>query len=272
MKAALSRPMVCDTRKGCREFHAGNSIRRLVLFLWVAMPALASAALPAAECHCRDTVVLLHGLGGAPFFMKRLEWALERDGYQVKNLSYPSTRHPIEVLARAYVAPSVQGITVAPGGRIHFVTHSMGGLVLRQYLAENPPENLGRVVMLGPPNQGSEVAQRLGASRFYKWVLGPSGQQLGTGAEDFPRQLGPVKFELGVIAGNRSRNPIFSPLLPGRDDGMVSVGSTPVDGMSDFLVMRYAHNALMWRGPVIKQVKSFLEAGHFRHKATAATN
>ncbi len=272
MKAALSTPMVCDNRKCRRDFHAGNSIKRLVLLLWVAMAVLAPAALPAVECHCRDTVVLLHGVGGAPFFMKRIEWALERDGYKVKNLSYPSRRHPVEVLAREYVAPAVQGITVAPGGRIHFVTHSMGGLVLRQYLAANPPETLGRVVMLGPPNRGIEVTDRLGGNWFYKWMLGPSGQQLGTGAEDFPRLLGPVKFELGVIAGNRSRNPFFSPLLPGRDDGMVSVASTRVEGMSDFVVMRYAHNALMWRGPVIKQVKAFLEAGHFRHEATAATN
>ena len=255
-----------------RNFRAANSVRTLLLILCATLPALVRAALPADPPPSRDTVVLLHGLGGAPLWMKRLEWALEHDGYEVRNISYPSTRHPVEVLAREHLAPAVERIEVAPGARIHFVTHSLGGLVLRQYLSEIQPKNLGRVVMLGPPNHGSEVADRLHKNWFYKLVLGPSGQQLGTGTDDFPRRLGSVKFELGVIAGNRSRNPFFSPLLPGRDDGMVSVASTQVEGMSDFVVMRSSHNALMWRSPVIKQVRAFVTAGQFRHDAVATTN
>jgi triacylglycerol lipase len=212
----------------------------------------------------RDTVVLLHGIAGVPLVMKRLEWSLRRAGYEVHSIGYPSTRHGIEELARDHVGPAIEKIQLASGARLHFVTHSMGGLVLRQWLREQTPESLARVVMLGPPNQGSEVADWLKDTSLYQFVLGPSGQQLGTGVGDFPRQLGPVQFPLGVIAGDCSLNPFFSRRLPGRDDGKVSVASTRVAGMADFVTVRATHTSMVWRRPVLDQVRSFLATGKFQ--------
>jgi hypothetical protein len=238
--------------------------------LGAVLPALACAAIPEDAASNHDCVVLLHGLGRTTISMKRLEWSLARRGYQVVNLSHPSTRLPVERLAREHLAPAVQRIEVRPGAHIHFVTHSLGGIVLRQYLSENSLMNLGRVVMLGPPNQGSEVADRLKGNPFYKWSTGPAGQQLGTRPEDLPRRLGPANWPLGVIAGDRSFNPLFSRLLPGPADGKVSVASTQVEGMSDFVVMHASHTWLMWRRPILDQVFSFLETGRFRDGETAS--
>lgn len=244
-------------------------------WLWplcLALPVLVPAAIPDDAAPNRDCVVLLHGLGRSTASMKRLEWTLARRGYQVVNLSHPSTRLPVERLAREHLAPAVQQIALRPGARIHFVTHSLGAIVLRQYLSENALTNLGRVVMLGPPNQGSAVADRLKDNPFYKWSTGPAGQQLGTRPEDLPRRLGPANWPLGVIAGDRSFNPLFSRLLPGPDDGKVSVASTQVEGMSDFVVMHASHTWLMWRRPVLDQVFSFLETGHFLDGETTSLN
>ncbi|HWN95676.1 MAG TPA: alpha/beta fold hydrolase [Methylomirabilota bacterium] len=224
---------------------------------------LACAAVPDAAAPNRDSVVLLHGMGRTTVSMQRLDWSLKSRGYQVINLSLPSTRLSVERLAGEHLAPAVQRIGTRPEGRIHFVTHSLGGIVLRQYLAENSLPNLGRVVMLGPPNQGSEVADRLKNNVFYQFATGPGGQQLGTRAGDLPCRLGPVSCELGVIAGDRSFNPFFSRLLNGPDDGKVSVASTRLKGMSDFLVLRTSHTWMTWRQPVIDQVLAFLASGRF---------
>ena len=213
-------------------------MKALLLLLGGALTAAACPDAPDDSPAPRDCVVLLHGLASAPLWLKRIEWSLEKRGYQVHSISYPSMRQPVERLSREHLSRAMEEIKLLPGGQIHFVTHSLGGLVLRHYLAENTLTNLGRVVMLGPPNQGSEIADWLHDMAFYQFVLGPSGQQLGTGADDFPRQLGAVNFPLGVIAGDRSFNPFFSRRLPGRDDGKVSVASTRVEGMSDFLTVR----------------------------------
>lgn len=241
-------------------------------FLGIVLPVLARAVGPGDAASKPDCVVLVHGMGRSPLSMKRLEWALVRRGYQVVNLAHPSTRLPVERLARDYLAPAVLGIELPPGGQIHFVTHSLGGIVVRQYLQENSLTNLGRVVMLGPPNQGSEVADRLKNNFFYRWSTGPSGQQMGTHPTDLPRRLGPVNFPLGVIAGDRSFNPWFSCLLPGPDDGKVSVAGTRVEGMNDFVIVHASHTWLMWRRPVLKQVLTFLAKGRFRACETVAMN
>ena len=246
-------------------------MKAALLFLCTLMPITARPHTPAKAPESRDCVVLLHGIAGAPVWLKRLEWSLERQGYEVHSIAYPSTRLPLERLAREHLAPAVERIKVAPGRKIHFVTHSLGGLLLRQYLRERTPGNLGRVVMLGPPNQGSEIADWLKSNWFYKLVLGPGGQQLGTSTNDFPHQLGPVNFPLGVIAGDFSLNPVFSRRLPGPDDGKVSVASTRVDGMSDFLVTRSSHTWLIWKRPVIDQVVAFLDAGQFQRTSATVT-
>src|SRR6266540_5941668 len=222
-----------------------------------------SAACATMSNGRQDVVVLLHGMGRGTLSMKRIEWALVNRGYRVVNVGYPSTLYTVEQLARSHLAPALRALELPPGGRVHFVTHSLGAIVLRQQLATESLPNLGRVVMLGPPNGGSEIADALKRGRFLRLFTGPSGQQLGTSGEDLPRKLGPARFELGVIAGDRSLNPFFSRRLPRPHDGKVSVESTRLEGISDFLVVHCSHTFLPWRKSVIRQVISFLESGRF---------
>lgn len=233
---------------------------------FVLAAAFASTIVMGAEIDClrsQEVVVLLHGMGRSALSMKRLEWAIEREGYRVVNVSYPSTRHPIEHLADNYLRPALKEVGKSSPPRVHFVTHSLGGILVRHYLGTHTMTNLGRVVMLGPPNQGSEVADALKRWSFYRLLVGPSGMQLGTGAGDLPRQLGPARFEVGVIAGDRSFNPLFSRLLPGPDDGKLSVASARLEGMKDFLVVHHSHTWLPWRKAVSRQALAFLKQGQF---------
>ena len=213
--------------------------------------------------HAHEAVILLHGLCRSPGSMDRMERCLSAEGYTVVNAGYASRSASIEVLAqeaidRALASPSLAGST-----RIHFVTHSMGGLLVRQYLATRSLPRLGRVVMLGPPNQGSEIVDALGGLRLFRWINGPAGAQLGTRPDSLPNRLGPVDFELGVIAGDRSINWINSRILPGPDDGKVSVERTRVAGMKDHRVMQVTHPFLMRNRSVIDQTLHFLKHGVF---------
>jgi triacylglycerol lipase len=209
------------------------------------------------------TVVLLHGLGRGPWSMKRIEWALSRDGYRVLNIGYPSREHDIATLAQRAIGPVLA--THSVGEPLFFVTHSLGGILVRDFFANHqeatPPT---KVVMLGPPNQGSEIVDRLRNWKPYARVNGPAGLQLGTEPESKPNQLtGIPGCEIGVIAGSVSLNPLFSSWVRGPSDGKVSVESTRLVGMSDHIVLRTSHTWMMWRGRVINQIRSFLRNGRF---------
>jgi triacylglycerol lipase len=211
-----------------------------------------------------DTVVLLHGLGRSPLAMARLAHDLRAAGYEVRNLSYPSQHADIRTLADTTLGPVFA--SVPAGARIHVVTHSMGGILVRQYLHDHgTPSSLGRIVMLAPPNSGSALVDRLQNWPLYRWINGPAGLQLGTAPDSVPNTLGPLPdgVELGVIAGNRSLNPLFSAWLAGPDDGKVTVASTHLANESDHLTVPHSHTWLMWRTPVLSQVKTFLRTGRF---------
>jgi triacylglycerol lipase len=217
----------------------------------------------AAQGAASECVVLLHGLGRSSFSMKRIQWTLQKAGYQVVNVSYPSRRYSVEWLSENYLKEVIA--TKVPDGakQVHFVTHSMGGILLRQYLAHHTVTNLGRVVMMAPPNHGSALDDTLRKRAIGRWILGPAGCELGTAANDLPQRLGPVDFPLGVIAGDVSLNPLFSRALEPPDDGKVTVESTKIAGMSDFVVVHYSHTWMMWRGHTLQYIMAFLREGNF---------
>jgi len=217
------------------------------------------ASATTAEC-----VVLLHGLARTSSSMNKMERELQDEGYATANIDYPSREFGIVELADIAVE---EGLTACRAKddveKIHFVTHSLGGILVRQYLSTASIDELGRVVMLGPPNQGSNAADELDGVPGFDWMNGPAGHQLGKGEASVPLALGPVEFELGVIAGNRTIDPITSAVLDNPDDGRVSIEDTKVEGMDDFVIVENSHAFMMRMRKPIELTKAFLRSGSF---------
>lgn len=229
-------------------------------------PAAAGQQSPAG----RPPVVLLHGLARSAASMQPMARALEQAGYEVCNVSYPSREHPIEGLAHGYIAPQIARCFPQRQGPVHFVTHSMGGILVRELARSGDAGAIGRVVMLSPPNQGSEVVDRLGQWRLFQALNGPAGAQLGTDRPSPPQALGPARFELGIITGNRSINWLLSLLIPGPDDGKVAVSRAKLEGMQDFIVLQASHPFIMQSPQAITQTLLFLQQSRFDHDSAAA--
>ena len=209
-----------------------------------------------------ETVILLHGMARSSTSMNKMAKSLRADGYQVINVDYPSTTDTIEELS-VQVFKTIEA-EIKDSGTTHFVTHSMGGIILRQYLQDHDIPNLGRVVMLAPPSRGSEVTDKLGGVFLYKWINGPAGSQLGTETNSLPLRLKAPEFELGIIAGDRSINPFLSMLIPGPDDGKVSLARVKPESYTDYLQLHVTHACMMWNRKVIAQTQVFLEYGRFK--------
>lgn len=216
---------------------------------------------PVAES--RECVVLLHGLNRSWRAMRPMASALQEAGFTTVNVDYPSQAGRVEQLAPLAVGTGLRECRAAGAERIHFVTHSMGGILLRYEHERAPIPDLGRVVMLGPPNQGSELIDVTQDWPGIERISGAAGMQMGTDENSIPSNLGPVNFELGVVAGTGTINVLASAMLPNPDDGKVSVAATRVDGMDDFLVVTNSHRYIMRSDVVMRNTESFLKTGRF---------
>jgi pimeloyl-ACP methyl ester carboxylesterase len=208
-------------------------------------------------------VVLLHGLGSNRATMAYIDHALKQAGYDTLRLSYPSRKHILRELADG-LAPDINVFAETISGPLHFVTHSLGGLVVRSFLERHSPKRMGRVVMLGPPNGGSELADLVTQLGLDQVLLGKVGGDLATRCPSDAICGNPLAYELGIIAGNRSIDPIFPKLIiKGPNDGKVSVASTKLAGMTDHLVLPVSHTLMIVSPMVARQVVNFLDVGQF---------
>jgi pimeloyl-ACP methyl ester carboxylesterase len=212
-----------------------------------------------------DYVILLHGIAGFSHSMKPLAKELHRQGYTVINVNYPSTLYDIPTIAETFLDSVVTTRCIDPERKIHFVTHSMGSIVTRYYIKSHREEiNLGRVVMLSPPNSGSEIVDTFKTNIAAKSIFGPALNQLSTESNSFVNTLGPVDYDVGIIMGNKAYYLPGSLILPGKDDGIVAIQSAPVEGMKDFEIISDNHTNIMTNKKVIKEVICFLKEGNFR--------
>lgn len=221
---------------------------------------------PRHEC-----VILIHGLGRSSFSLKLLEGYLKGEGYKTVSLDYSVTQSIEEVAEEQVAAAVAQCRAQYKADQIHFVTHSLGGIIVRYFLQKHELPSGSRLVMLAPPNQGSELADILNRLSVSRIAPIPAWRELGTGPKSLPNQLKPIAIKVGVIAGNRSLNPLFSALIPGPDDGKVSLARTTLPEMADFLVVPSSHPYLLWRFETILQTAYFLKCGRFAHPRVPAS-
>lgn len=216
-----------------------------------------------AAANSRECVVLIHGVNRSWRAMRPLAEALQRDGYTTVNVDYPSRAGTVDVIAPMAVDNGLAGCRGSGAQHIHFVTHSIGGILLRYAHRDAAIAELGRVVMIAPPNQGSEIVDKTRNFPGAGLVGGDALLELGTDAGSIPAQLPAVDFELGVIAGTGTMNPWMSAMLPNPDDGKVSVARTRVDGMRDFLIVDDNHHYIVEDELVIRNTLAFLRSGAF---------
>lgn len=230
-------------------------------------PTLTYAQATLSNMHNKTCVILLHGLFRTHKSMRKLSDYLHKQGYVIVNKTYPSTKLPIEAIANNYLPEMIATCHQLGARKIHFVTHSMGGIVLRVYLQNHSLSNLGRIVMLSPPNHGSKIADYFHKLRLFKWLFGPAGQELSSKKSSFVNQL-PASlgsFEVGIITGNHILFPPFNRIIKAPNDGIVSIKTTQLDNIKDFIVLGTTHAFMIYNKEVLKQTAYFFKNGNFLH-------
>lgn len=197
-----------------------------------------------------DYVVLLHGLGRSSWSMHKLGSALARSGYRVININYPSQSDSIENLVKNIIAEEIEKNYVDKSKQINFVTHSMGGAITRYYLDQEKIENLGRVVMIAPPNKGAEIADDWSNNFIKRLWYGPAIEQMNTSSKSLVNTLPLPDYKFGVIAG--------------LNDEKVSVERTKLDTMEDFIIVNNEHTFIMMSNDVIQSTINYIETGKFK--------
>ena len=250
---------------GCGFYTVRYSLILIVALTLCPISAVGQGLPSSSAC-----VILLHGLWRTELSMKWLQWELEEAGFATANPTYPSLRYPIEELALRGVGQGLEECAQHHPAKLHFVTHSLGGILVRQYLSRRVIPELGRVVMLGPPNQGSQMADYVYSVDLVRPLTPEAVEQLGTGERSVPKRLGPVDFELGVIAGTDNSRVSLPGTPAAASDGTVAVEETVVPGMLDFIELPVGHSFMMWSADVRDQVLHFLRNGRFDHKDAAS--
>ncbi len=221
--------------------------------------------MPSSVSKSTDTVVLIHGLGRSPRSMWMVKLWLKFCGYRVTSIGYPSRSVSIAAAVQQHIEPKLAALNLAPGSRVHFVTHSLGGIVFRAWAARRDPTfPLGRAVLLVPPNQGSEIIDLLQPHKWSRWVLGPVVDELGTEPHNTPKALGPLPPGTGILMGNQRTLRLFGHVLGPEHDGIVTTQGGQVEGQEDFAVLPVNHLTVLFKPSVMRAVHRFLQTGSFK--------
>jgi triacylglycerol lipase len=205
----------------------------------------------------KETAVLLHGMGRTRASMWILEKRLKKAGYATLNFPYApplDSLNDISDSLHAFIRENVKT------ERYHLVGHSLGNIVLRNAFKKEYPPGLGRIVMLAPPNQPADLAKYFEDLNIYRWLTGDSGQKLSSDA--FYQTLPVPKAEFGVIAADRGPRLVFKE----PNDGIITVESTRLPGMKDFIVLHHTHTFMMNSGDTAEYCIRFLQTGQFSSK------
>lgn len=238
------------------------SLLLLWTLLFLSSCANQQAAQQLKQGGSSEYVLLLHGLGRNNMAMWLLASRLEDAGFHVHRVGYDSFNTSIPEIEE-HIAEQVDSYTSTVSGTIHFVGHSMGGLLIRAYLEDHILPSLGRTVLIGTPNKGTPVADRVKGNWLLETFNSPA-EELGT-KDSFPLSLEQPYYPVGVIAG-RVDSCIADYFIPGENDGLVPVESTKVSNMSDFIVVDSGHSFLRYDKTVADQTIFFLLNGHFRRQ------
>jgi triacylglycerol lipase len=238
-------------------------LRKLCCFLTLLGTSGAAAGSNSRLALPGDYVVVIHGLAWVRDTLKPTAKHLQDEGYQVVRFKYDSRQTLDEPALAQEITHLLQTECPDPTRRIHFVAHSMGTVVTRSYLQQHSLPNLGQVVLMAPPNQGTELADAIGKSKLLQEIFGRGAIALGTDASSLPNRLAPPTYSPGVIMGDRSMFWPTSWMLPGRDDGVIAVERGKLPGMGGFIVLPANHIRLPGDVSVLRAMDAYLRTGTF---------